>query len=57
MMLIIFLIDFKGDKSRNESSTGLGLYVVKSLVDKLGGSVCASLNEQKFKVEIRLNIV
>ena len=36
---------YTGDKSRHNESTGIGLAVVKILAEKLGGSVCAGLEQ------------
>lgn len=40
--------------SRSRSGSGLGLYVVKCLSERLGGTVCADFNGTDFSVELRL---
>lgn len=46
---------YKGDKSRNSSSTGLGLSITKGLVKKLGGSIAAKVKEDSFILTIVFN--
>ncbi|OPJ60022.1 sensor protein kinase WalK [Clostridium oryzae] len=43
-----------GDKSRHSESTGLGLAVVKSLVEKLDGSISAIVNDGSLCIELLL---
>lgn len=40
--------------SRSKSGSGLGLYVVKCLVERLGGTVCAEADGRRFVLELRL---
>lgn len=44
------------DKSRNDRNTGLGLYITKVLVEKLGSSIWAELIDDKLKITIRWNL-
>lgn len=45
----------RGDKSRNTSGYGLGLDIVKNLVDQIGGSLKINIEEKRiFKVKIGL---
>lgn len=45
---------YTGDKSRHNESTGIGLAVVKILVEKLGGSVSARLNQERLTVTLEI---
>ena len=45
---------YTGDQSRHSGSTGLGLAVVKLLVDKLDGQVTASASDEILSVTVRL---
>ncbi len=40
--------------SRSQSGSGLGLYVVKCLSERLGGTVCADFNGTDFSVALKL---
>ncbi len=48
---------FSGDKSRNSESTGLGLAVVKLLVEKLDGEIQAELRSDVLTIEFSLEAV
>lgn len=48
---------FSGDKSRNSESTGLGLAVVKLLVEKLDGEILAELHSDVLTIEFSLEAV
>lgn len=39
---------YKADKSRQKGSSGLGLFIVKELMERMGGNVHAELSEGKF---------
>lgn len=48
---------YNGDISRtNSNSTGLGLTIVKSLMEKMGGKVCAELKEDKLYIYCKWKI-
>lgn len=47
---------YMADQSRGSGGTGLGLYVVKTLVEKLGGEISAALSGGVFEVTVRLKI-
>ncbi len=49
----IFNRFYKADKARSEKSTGLGLAIAKEMVDKMGGSISADLQDDIFKIEVR----
>ena len=42
--------------ARTAGGSGLGLYVVKMLCDRLGWKVCAELNHHQFEISIQLRI-
>lgn len=46
---------YKADTSRHVPSSGIGLSVVKKLVDSMKGSVRAELNDKVFSITIRLS--
>lgn len=48
----IFKEFYKADSSRKGSSTGLGLPITKSLVEKLGGEISARVHENSFKIKL-----
>ena len=50
----IFTRFYKKDKSRTIQSTGLGLTIVKELVESMGGDISASINENIFQIKIVL---
>lgn len=52
----IFTRFYKKDKARTFNSTGLGLTIVKELVEFMDGKIEASINGDIFKIEINLFI-
>ena len=44
----------RGDKARNSEGNGLGLAIAKSFTEQCGGSFVVSLDDDMFKVMIRL---
>lgn len=50
---LIFDRFFTGDQSRNSQSTGLGLTISKTLVEKMNGAISAKLVEDLFTIELR----
>ena len=55
-MTQVFSRFYKADSARSSTSTGLGLSIAKGLVEKMGGSITAELNENIFCVEIRFPV-
>ena len=53
----IFTRFYKGDKARTSTSTGLGLAIAKGLVDRMRGEIRASVEDQLFKVEVRIPLL
>ncbi|MBO4474983.1 MAG: HAMP domain-containing histidine kinase, partial [Clostridiales bacterium] len=53
----IFQRFYKGDKARTSNSTGLGLAIAKGLVDRMNGSIGATVEDQLFKVEVQIPII
>ena len=45
---------YTGDKSRHDGSTGLGLAVVKGLVEILGGSIAAKIQSNRLSIILEL---
>lgn len=45
---------YTADLSRNHSGSGLGLYIVKVLAEKMGGEVTATLQEQTLNIRLSL---
>lgn len=45
---------YAADSSRNSSGSGLGLYIVKVLSEKMGGSVSAKLDDHHLTIQLRL---
>lgn len=50
----IFTRFYKQDKARTVNSTGLGLTIVKELVQSMGGKITASLDDNIFSINILL---
>lgn len=48
---------YKADSARTHTSTGLGLYIAKGLVERMNGRIIASLRENIFEVEIRFPLL
>ena len=48
----IFDRTYRADKARRDGSAGLGLYIVKLLVEKMGGRISASAEGSRLKFEI-----
>lgn len=48
---------YKGDASRQTISSGIGLSVVKKLVEKMKGVITASLEENTFSIDMRLPLL
>ena len=48
---------YKGDKSRHTISNGIGLSVVKKLVDKMNGEITASLEGDQFVINMKLPLL
>ena len=53
----VFTRFYKADSARTHSSTGLGLSIAKGLIEKVGGSIEASMNEEHFKVKVVFKLV
>lgn len=43
---------YKADVSRQKGSTGLGLFIAKQLIERMGGQIRAELTEKVFKIII-----
>lgn len=56
-MTQVFSRFYKADSARSSTSTGLGLSIAKGLVEKMGGSITAEINENLFCVEIRFPMI
>ena len=52
----IFERFFTGDRTRNGKGTGLGLAITKELVEQMGSTITASLNNRKLCIEIKWNV-
>lgn len=50
----IFDRTYRADKARSDGSAGLGLYIVKLLVEKMGGSITAAAEKGRLKFEINI---
>lgn len=46
---------YTGDSSTHEEGTGLGLAVVKILVEKLGGEIMAKIHEERLSIKVFFN--
>lgn len=49
---LIFNKFYKADKSRNTSSSGLGLSIIKKVMEELNGKVYVKVEDNKFKIKI-----
>lgn len=49
----VFTQFYKADSARTHSSTGLGLFIAKGLVERMNGKIIADLQNSLFMVEIR----
>lgn len=52
----VFSRFYKADFARSNTSTGLGLSIAKGLIDRMGGTISAKLDANKFTIEIRFSI-
>ncbi|GAU76697.1 sensor histidine kinase KdpD [Fusibacter sp. 3D3] len=43
---------YKADQSRSQNAAGLGLFIAKGLVTKMGGAISASLTDEFFEIDI-----
>ncbi len=55
-MTQVFSRFYKADNARSNTSTGLGLSIAKGLIEKMGGTIKADLNENIFVIEIRFSV-
>lgn len=53
----VFSRFYKADSARSNTSTGLGLSIAKGLIEKMGGSIKASLDNEMFAIEISFAII
>lgn len=53
----VFTQFYKSDSARSHSSTGLGLFISKGLVERMNGRITASLQDNVFKIEIRFTLL
>lgn len=53
----IFERFYKADKSRNQTSTGLGLAIAHDMVCKMGGEIKAEIQEEIFIIEVTFPIL
>lgn len=53
----VFTQFYKADSARSRSSTGLGLFISKGLVERMNGRITASLQDNVFKIEIRFTLL
>lgn len=49
---LIFEKFYKADSARRKGSSGLGLFIVKELTEKMGGSVSAELEENRLRIKL-----
>lgn len=52
----VFSRFYKADAARSSTSTGLGLSIAKDLVEKMNGTISASLESNMFMIEIQFRI-
>ena len=48
---------YKGDASRHTGSSGVGLSVVKKLVESMNGDIAAFVGDGRFRIEIRFKTI
>ncbi|MBQ7275390.1 MAG: HAMP domain-containing histidine kinase [Clostridiales bacterium] len=48
---------YKGDASRHTGSSGVGLSVVKKLVESMNGNIAAFVGDGRFRIEIRFKTI
>ena len=53
----VFTRFYKSDSARTHSSTGLGLFIAKGLVERMNGRIIASLQGNVFKIEIGFPLI
>ena len=53
----IFTRFYKADSARTHSSTGLGLFIAKGLTERMNGRILATLENDRFTIEIRFPII
>lgn len=49
----VFTQFYKADSARTHSSTGLGLFIAKGLVERMNGRIIASLQDNIFTIEVK----
>ena len=49
----IFEQFYKADSARRKGSSGLGLFIVKELMEKMGGGVKAELEQEKLRIILK----
>lgn len=47
---------YTGDESRSHKNTGLGLYIAKSLLEKMNHSICAKVEDGRLIIEITFKL-
>ena len=52
----VFTRFYKADSARTHSSTGLGLFIAKGLTKRMNGNILATLENDRFAIEIRFPI-
>ena len=50
----IFERFYKADSSRQKGSSGLGLFIVKELIERMNGGITAELNEEQLKIILKI---